>query len=271
MSGTGHPLDNAEIGLGEGVERRQPPVKRPATVLLHPVGVNGERLLVLHPQRHRRHRVGLQFRQAEVEIVAPLDDLVVQAAGDAGAGAVAQANLDRGPFVQIDRLGPVVSADVHITGDLEHQAREIAASATLHHRQTSVAMIVQVGQERFEDGGVGVRMGGEVDAVGLDVDGATVPGNHSPDAAVWGLHPHPHPFPSQGRETMIRVRLPSPLWEGAGEEARPPPHTGEGPGERSNLSSETLDLRHLHRRGADKGAHLPDARPGPAGRQAGAD
>jgi hypothetical protein len=53
---------------------------------------------------------------------------------------------------------------------LEHQAGKVAPGATLHHRQAAVAVIAQVGQQRFEDGGVSVRVGGKVDAVGLDVE-----------------------------------------------------------------------------------------------------
>ena len=87
-------------------------------------------------------------------------------------GPVAQANLDRVPFVQVDRLGPVAPADVRVASDLEHQAREIAAGATLHHRQAGITVVAQVGQECLEDSGVGVGVRSEVDAVRLDVDGA---------------------------------------------------------------------------------------------------
>ena len=67
MGGGGQPLDDAKVRTAEGVERSQPLVERLLGLALHPIGINGERLLILHPQRHRRHRVGLQFGQAKVD------------------------------------------------------------------------------------------------------------------------------------------------------------------------------------------------------------
>jgi hypothetical protein len=59
VGGGGQSLNDAKVGPGEVVERGQPPVQCLVIVLLHPVSVHGERLLVLYPQRHRCHRVGL--------------------------------------------------------------------------------------------------------------------------------------------------------------------------------------------------------------------
>ncbi len=44
-------------------------MQRLVVVEVHAVRIDGERLLVLHAQGHRRHRVGLQLGQAEVEVV----------------------------------------------------------------------------------------------------------------------------------------------------------------------------------------------------------
>ena len=52
------------------------------TVMLHSIGVYGKGLLVLDAERHRRHRMRLEFRQAEIEIGPTVHNFVMHETGN---------------------------------------------------------------------------------------------------------------------------------------------------------------------------------------------
>ena len=93
-----YPLDDAEVGLHHPVEAGETDVQRVVVVEVHAVFVDRERLLVLHAQRHCRHRVGLQLGQAQVEVARSprrVDERLVEPAGDAYRGFLALQRVGR--------------------------------------------------------------------------------------------------------------------------------------------------------------------------------
>jgi hypothetical protein len=84
VDGAGQSFDDREIRLDEIVQGSQAGVERGLVVMVHPVGVNGERFLVFDAQRYRGHRVSLELGQVQVAVVLFVgDERLVQATGDA--------------------------------------------------------------------------------------------------------------------------------------------------------------------------------------------